>query len=54
MRDMLAAGAIIGGAYIGILAIAAALLALPHELLTPLALMLFVGAVALAWREASR
>ena len=54
MRDMLAAGAIIGGAYIGILAIAAALLALPHELLVPLAVALFVGAVAVAGREATR
>jgi hypothetical protein len=54
MREMLAAGAILGGAYLGVLAIAAVLLAVPHQLAVPVVALLFVGAVAMAWREASR
>lgn len=54
MRELLAAGAILGGTYLGILVLAALMLAVPRDLAVPIFALLFVGAVAMAWREASR
>lgn len=50
---MLAAGAVLGGTYLGIVALAAVMLALPHWVTVPVVALLFVGAVAMAWREAT-
>jgi hypothetical protein len=54
MKATLWAGALLGAVYVGILALAAVMLALPHDMAVPVVALLFVGAVAMAWREATR
>ena len=54
MRETLAAGALLGAVYLGVLALAGVMLALPHDMAVPVVATLFVVAVAMAWREATR